>query len=246
MNSIYYFAAWTDSGFLLGCDHEHQTVKDAVDCFDSAAHAGSWVIAVENKALRALTDDEEAEFQRTSRKSPAPAVPQYDEYGFAVMVRVRFVDGWGWTTWMRFDTHEQAAAHARKGNKIVPFGSAKWNALRQSREPALPAPAFAPQESRHSRYEGETLVEFVSRLVPSPLDHCDLADRDTLLPVTDNSVRTPLIKSQTLVELVLKFIKKWERNLLERIYSVLISASASTSAFRRRVRQALRDKSGMR
>src|ERR1017187_6893053 len=145
MNSIYYFAAWTDSGFLLGCDHEHQTVTEAVDCISSISNSGSYVVAVENNVLRGLTDDEEAGFQRAPRKSPAPAVLQYDESGYAVMVRVRFVDGWGWDTWMRFDTHEQAAAHARKGNKIVPFGSAEWNALRQSREPALPASASTPQ-----------------------------------------------------------------------------------------------------
>jgi hypothetical protein len=36
MNSIYYFAAWTDSGFLLGCDHEHQTVTEAVACISCA------------------------------------------------------------------------------------------------------------------------------------------------------------------------------------------------------------------
>jgi len=55
-----------------------------------------------------------------------------------------------------------------------------------------------------------------------------------------------VIKSQTLVELVLKLINKWELSLLERIYSVLVSATASTSAFRRQMRKALRDKSGIR
>jgi hypothetical protein len=244
--NVYYFAAWTDSGFLLGCDHEHQSVAEAVDCNSSISHAGSYVVAVEDGVLRALTDVEEAEFECASRKSPATVVLQYDESGYAVMVRVRFMEGWGWTTWMRFDTYEQAAAHARKGNKVVPFGSAEWNALRQSRERALPAPASAPQESRPSRYAGETLVEFVSQLVPSPLDHHDLTDRDTLLPVSSNSVRTPAIKSHTLVELVLAWINKWEVKMRERIYSVLVFATASISAFRRRMRKALSDKSGMR
>jgi hypothetical protein len=245
LNSIYYFAAWTDSGCLLGCDHKHQTVSEAVACISCA---GGYVIAVENRVLRALTDDEEAEFQRALGLAPSSKLPEleYEASGFAVMVRVRFVDGWGWDTWMRFDTYEQAAAHARKGNKVVPFGSVEWNALRQKREPALPAPASAPQESRPSRYEGETFVEFVSRLAPSPLDHHDLTDRETLLSVSTNSVRTPVIKSQTLVELVLKLINKWELSLLERIYSVLVSATASTSAFRRQMRKALRDKSGIR
>ena len=64
MNSIYYFAAWTNSECLLGCDHEHQTVTAAVACISCA---GGYVIAVENGMLRALTDDEEAEFQRAPR-----------------------------------------------------------------------------------------------------------------------------------------------------------------------------------
>ncbi len=64
MKSIYYFAAWTDSECLLGCDHEHQTVTTAVACISCA---GGYVIAVENGALRALTDDGEAEFQRAPR-----------------------------------------------------------------------------------------------------------------------------------------------------------------------------------
>ena len=64
MKSIYYFAAWTDSECLLGCDHEHQTITTAVACISCA---GGYVIAVENGVLRALTDDEEAEFQRAPR-----------------------------------------------------------------------------------------------------------------------------------------------------------------------------------
>ncbi len=42
---------------------------------------------------------------------------QYDTSGYAVMVRVRLVDRWAWTTWMRYDTYEQAAAHERAGDK---------------------------------------------------------------------------------------------------------------------------------
>lgn len=231
MNSIYYFAAWTDSGFLLGCDHEHQTVTEAVDCISSISNAGSYVAAVENNVLRALTDDEEAEFQRAPCKSPAPAVLQYDESGYAVMVRVRFVDGWGWTTWMRFDTYEQAAAHARKSNKIVPFGSAEWNALRQSREPSLPAPASAPQESRPSRYEGETLGEFVSRLVPSPLDHHDLTDREITFSVGSEPLQ------QTLIDFVSVWINQWEVKVLERIFNLPVPVRID--ALRKRLRKAV-------
>jgi len=232
MNSIYYFAAWTDSGFLLGCDHEHQTVAEAVACI---SWAGGYVVAVENNALRALTDDEEAEFQRAPSKSPVPAVLQYDESGYAVMVRVRFVDGWGWTTWMRFDTYEQAAARARKGNKIVPFGSAKWNALRQSREPALPALASAPQESRPSRYEGGKFVEFVSRLVPSPLDHHDLTDTEITFSVGSEPLQ------QTLIELVSVWINNWEVKVLERIFNLPVPVPID--ALRKRVRKACKHES---
>jgi len=60
MAPIYYFAAWADGGCLLGCEHQHQTVSAATACISSA---GGYVIAIENGVLRALTDEEEAEFQ---------------------------------------------------------------------------------------------------------------------------------------------------------------------------------------
>jgi hypothetical protein len=227
MNTIYYFAAWMDSGFLLGCDHEHQTVPEAVACISCT---GGYVIAVENRVLRALTDDEEAEFQRASGKSPAPPVLHYDQSGYAVMVQVRFMDGWGWTTSMRFDTYEEAAAQAREGNKIVPFGSVEWSALRQCREPALPAPASAAKESAASRDEGETLVEFVSRLVPSPLDQQDQTDRE--IKFSAGSER------RTLVELVSAWIKKWEVNVLERLFTLPVPVRID--ALRKRLRKTLK------
>jgi hypothetical protein len=59
MKTVYYFAAWTDSDCLLGCDHQHKTVTSAVACINIA---GGYVIAVENQ-LRELTEAEEAEFQ---------------------------------------------------------------------------------------------------------------------------------------------------------------------------------------
>jgi hypothetical protein len=240
MNSIYYFAAWTDSGFLLGCDDEHQTVTEAVACISCA---GGYVIAVENNGLRALTDEEEAECQCAPRLFLSSKVPEleYEASGYAVMVRVRFVDGWGWDTWMRFDTYEQAAAHARETNKIVPFGSVEWNALRQSREPVLPTPAVAPRESRSLRYEGETLVEFVSRLVPSPLDQHDLTDRESLLPVSSELLRPAGTKPETLVELVLGWINEWEVKVLERIYSLHLPVRIE--ALRERLRKALKHES---
>jgi hypothetical protein len=60
--SLYYFAAWTDSGCLCGCDHYHMTVASAVAC-TSAACAGAYVVAVERGEYRALNDKEEAEFR---------------------------------------------------------------------------------------------------------------------------------------------------------------------------------------
>jgi hypothetical protein len=59
MTKIYYFAAWTDSGCLLGCDHEHRTVISATACINVA---GGYVVAVETR-LRELNETEEAEFQ---------------------------------------------------------------------------------------------------------------------------------------------------------------------------------------
>jgi hypothetical protein len=60
MSSTYYSAAWTDSGFLLGCSHEHKTVSDAASCIPCA---GGYVVGVENIVIRALTRAEESELQ---------------------------------------------------------------------------------------------------------------------------------------------------------------------------------------
>jgi hypothetical protein len=240
MNSIYYFAAWTDSGFLLGCDHEHKTVPEAVACISCA---GGYVIAVENNVFRALTDEEEAECQCAPRLALSSKVPElaYEASGYAVMVRVGFVDGWGWDTWMRFDTYKQAAAHARKTSKIVPFGSVEWNALCQSREPMLPTPAVAPRGSQPLRYEGETLVEFVSRLVPSERDQHDLTDSEIAFSVGLEPTKQAETKSETFVDCVLKWIDKWEVKELERIYGQ--QALAWIQALRRQLGKLLGTKS---
>lgn len=60
MTPLYYFAAWTDSGCLLGCDHEHATVISAAACISCA---GGYVIAVENGRYRELNQKEEKIFQ---------------------------------------------------------------------------------------------------------------------------------------------------------------------------------------
>ena len=67
--SLYYFAAWTDSGCLCGCDHFHMTVASAVACTASTC-AGAYVVAVEKGEYRALDKKEEAEFQELMYGSP--------------------------------------------------------------------------------------------------------------------------------------------------------------------------------
>ena len=60
MKKTYYFAAWTNSDCLDGCDHEHKTVSSAAACI---ATAGGYVVAVVKGRLRELNDAEEMEFQ---------------------------------------------------------------------------------------------------------------------------------------------------------------------------------------
>ena len=60
MLSLYYFAAWTDSHCLVGCEHQHETVISAVACCNKA---GAYVVAVENRELRELDKKEESQFQ---------------------------------------------------------------------------------------------------------------------------------------------------------------------------------------
>ena len=235
---ICYLAAWTDSGCLRGCDHEHQTVPEAVACISCA---GGYVIAVENKVFRALNDAEEAEFQSAPRLVPELAKLEYEKSGYALMIRVCFVDGWGWDTWMRYETYEEAAVYARDGNKIVTFGSADWYALRQIREPALPSPAHVRQES-HSRCDEETLLDFVSRVVPAPVDPRSLRVRTTTKVSSSPVHATAKDKPKTFIEFVLDRLDEWELKALQGIHSVLILATAAASVSRRQVRKAIRRK----
>jgi len=83
MASLYYFAAYTDSGCLCGCDHEHATVISAVACILAA---GGYVVAVDDGQLRELNNGEGREFKlamyqgeivvrRIIRLWPKPAPP---------------------------------------------------------------------------------------------------------------------------------------------------------------------------
>jgi hypothetical protein len=99
---MYYSAAWTDSEFLLGCSHEHETIGEAGSCIPCA---GGYVVAVEDGVMRSLTAEEEAEFQRVhyaprTDKPPldtiraAPAEAGVGGSPYAIMTRIRLVIIW--------------------------------------------------------------------------------------------------------------------------------------------------------
>jgi len=171
MSSMHYFAAWTECGCLLGCSHEHETIMEADSCIP---WAGGYVVAVENGVVRSLTGEEESEFQRVhyAPRTDNPAVEPtalaeaVSGPGYAVMIRIRVGNRWTWTSWMRFETYAEAAAHPREGNKVMRFRSPEWTTLRQQTEAA--SPIFikgVPRGSVPPRGEGETLLEFVLRLL---------------------------------------------------------------------------------
>ena len=233
---LYYFAAWTDSGCLIGCSHEHGTVSEAVACF---AWAGGYVVAVENGVLRGLTAEEEAQFQRAFDaafdKPAAVEAFHYDISGYALMIPVRLADRRAWMTWMRYETYGQALANARQGNKIVPFGSAEWTNLRMGVEPALPIPAVEPPKRQLHRCKEESLVEFVLRFLDeygfgeqaAPADaSCDSNSAPARLQRhNDSSAATFDMQKAMLVslidfsDLVLDWLNRWEVSELERMHA---------------------------
>lgn len=73
MNSTYYSAASVECGCFLSCDDRHSTIAEAVGCI---RRAGGYVVAVENGVTRALTCEEEAEFQSIVYKAVPPAPPR--------------------------------------------------------------------------------------------------------------------------------------------------------------------------
>jgi hypothetical protein len=180
---MHYFAAWTDSGFFLGCSHEHETIAEADSCIPCA---GGYVVAVENGVMRSLTAEEESEFQRAHYARPidnpavettpvAPEEAAASDSGYAVMTRIRVGDGWTWTTWMRFGKYAEAARHAREGNRVVRFRSTEWAALRELTEAASLIVINTPRENVSSRGEGESFLKFVLRFrtVHKPRRECD-------------------------------------------------------------------------
>jgi len=218
MKSIYYSAAWTDSGFLLGCSHEHETIVEADSCIPCA---GGCVVGVENGVMRSLIAEEEAEFQRVhyaprtdepplDATQAAPAEAAVSDPGYAVMIRIRVGDRWTWTTWMHFETYAEAAAHAREGNKVVRFRPPEWAALRQQTEAASPLVIKAPLESIPPRGEGETFVKFVLRL----LDTFGLNQHAEAI----SDVKLGLINTD-MIDLVLSRLRESETSELERMYA---------------------------
>ena len=86
MKDIYYFAAYTDSGCLLGCDHHHRTVCSAAACISSP---GGYVIAVENGSYRQLNDAEEREFKAAMYGSCESDEKEASFVEFTLRVRIK-------------------------------------------------------------------------------------------------------------------------------------------------------------
>jgi hypothetical protein len=249
MNSIYYSAAWTDSGCLISYWHGHATIREATGCINCA---GGYVVGVEDGVMRALTVDEAAEFQRAIHAHPGKPVvdaieaaeEQYGNGGttYAVMVRIKMVDHYTWTTWMTYGTYSAAAAHAGAADRIVVLDSPQWVVLKKHTKPILTD--TKPQEfkcsarsiNRPSRREGETLVEYVNRFLESyGVSEQTLIKDDEYSYVTRKPLR---VQVPDFVEFVLNWLNEWGTKELERMYTLEVPEWLET--LRKRVRQALK------
>jgi hypothetical protein len=250
MTSTYYSSVWTDSGCLLGCWHEHPTVHEAAECIN---YAGAYVVATENGALRALTVDEEAEFQRAihAPRTDKPldatraAEERYRNDGtrYAVMVRIKVADHYTWTTWMTYGTYSEAAAHARTAHRIVAFGSPEWVELKKHTEPARTdeAPKEFKLSERHANRrtwrEGETLIEYVSRLLEAyGISQPTLSgEENEYSHVPRKPVRA---RTSDFVGFVLNWLNRWETRELKRMHTLQVPVWLE--ALGKRVRRALK------
>jgi hypothetical protein len=235
MTSIYYSAVWTDSGCLLSCWHEHPTVREAAECI---IYAGAYVLATENGVLRALTVDEEAEFQRAiyATRTDKPALDairaaderyRNDGTRYAVMVRIKVVDHYQWTTWMTYGTYGEAAAHAGTAHRIVAFGSPQWVELKKHIVPVLTDEEHkelkrsARAANRPTRREDETLLEYVNRF----LEAYGVSQR-TLTKEEDEHLHVTLkllrVRVSDFVEFVLNWLNEWETKELERMHALQV------------------------
>lgn len=258
MSSTYYFAAWTDSGCLLGCWHQHQTVSEAASCI---SYAGGYVIAVEDGVMRCTTAEEEAEFQYSvcARRNDTPIVefvPAAGEGGtnrYAIMTRIKVVDGWTWASWNCYETYEQAVKYARQSDKVVLLGSAEWKALRQHTEPVpiveehkdSNLPSYATKTL--TRRTGDTLVEFVSCFlepygISQPTLSADECSHPAPRPLNetkpDAGSRSFCGRVSGFVEFVLNWLNEWETKELERMHALQVPEWLE--ALGKRVRRALR------
>jgi len=244
MKSAYYSAAWTDSGCFIVCEHEHETLVEAVSCIPCA---GGYVVGIRNGVMRSLSPKEESEFQAAIRDPfkyrplhtavPAAGSPARvsTDPGYAVMTRIKVVDHWSWSTWMCFEIHAQAVAQARKNDKVIRFESEerttlkqeKWLALPQQSDTDPPIHANGPRESPPSRAEGETLVEFVLRLL-SALDPAG-----PVLPIegqqdgsltSESDKETSIIEPIYMASLILCRLTESELHRLERMRETDIPA----------------------
>jgi hypothetical protein len=243
MKPTYYSAAWTDSGFLLGCGHEHETIGDAATCIKCA---GGSVVGIENGVMRCLSRGEESEFQSAigdPSKYPAPHIPAPASEkpgcnpGYAVMTRIRVVDHWSWTTGMCFETYGEAVAHAREGDKVVRFESEEWAALKQQEwaeqpqtDPVPPIDANGAPESLPSRAEGEPLVEFVFRLLNAfdPAGLLPLEGQTDDRSTSESDKQTSIIEPIDMARLILGRLSESEIHRLKRRRETVILALLKT------------------
>jgi hypothetical protein len=232
----YYSAAWTDSGCLFVCGHEHATLTEAVTCIPCA---GGYVVGIENGVMRSLSPKEESEFQAVIRDHSAKPAPHMTvpaasaeqanrDSRYAVMTPIRVVDHWTWGTWMSFENYAQAVAHARTGDKVVRFASEEWAELKQQKWAEQPqqtdaTPAIyvnTARETLPSRVDGEPLVEFVLRLLsaldpaaPVPIER--QKDRSS---TSEFDSQTSIIETPTyMARLILSRLSELEIGRLERM-----------------------------
>jgi hypothetical protein len=238
MTSIYYSAGWTDSGFFTICWHKHPTIREATGCMNCA---GGYVVGVENGVMRALTDDEEAEFQRAIHEHADEPVfdaiqAAEEEYRNgattnALMVRIEVEGHYKWTTWMTYDTYSAAAANAGAADRTVVLGSPQWVELMKHADPVLTD--TKPQEFKRSappRQEQEPLVEYVNRFLE--------AYGVSPTPAKGDDTRKPLrVRIPDFIEFVWNWLTEWDTKELERMYA--LEVPALLEALGKRVRRAL-------
>src|SRR5437870_1209154 len=229
MKSTYYSAAWTDSGCLFACGHEHATLTEAVTCIPCA---GGYVVGIENGVMRSLSPKEESQFQAVIRDHSAKPAPHITvpaasakqanrDSGYAVMTPIRVVDHWTWGTRMCFENYAQAVAHARTGDKVVRFASEEWAELKQQTWAKQPQQTMnTARETLPSRVDGEPLVEFVLRLLSAldPAGPIPIEGQKDGSSTSESDSQTSMIETPTyMARLILSRLSELEIGKLERM-----------------------------